>query len=104
MAYTATVTVTNRKPEPVGNGLYALRGSIDVTSYNSTRVAITDVTKYFRDTPTVILGGASDNGYLVAWVGTSVKSWDHLDTGVGETADDADIGAVPFVAFGQATA
>lgn len=99
-AYASTVTLTDRKPKPLGNGLAMLRGTVDVTNYNSTRVAITDITKYFRDTPTVLLGGTLDNGYLGAWVGTSVKCWDHLDTGVGELADDVDAGAVPFVAIG----
>ena len=102
MAYTAAVTLTDRKPVPIGNGLHILRGSVDVTSYNSTRAEITGITKYFRDTPTVLLGGSTDNGYLAAWETSSVKSWDHLDTGVGETANDTDIGAVPFMAIGLA--
>ena len=101
-AYASTVTLLDRKPTPIGNGLSMLRGTVDVTNYNSTRVAITDITKYFRDTdgPHVMLGGASDNGYMVAWETSSVKAWDHLDTGVGEVADDTDIGAVTFVATG----
>ena len=105
MAYTAAVTLTDRKPRPIGDGLYILRGTVNVTSYNSTQAEITDITKYFRDTggPVVILDGASDEGYLVAWDTTAkaVKSWDHLDSSVGETADDTDIGAVAFIAYGK---
>jgi len=85
MAYTATVTVAD-KAKRMGPGVLILRGSIDVTEYAATKVAVTGITGRFRTVPTVILGGATDNGYIAAWDATNsaVKAW-------APTAGDADI-------------
>jgi len=77
-AYSATVTLVDRvanKLSPAGVGF--VRGTIDVTNYNTTLAEISDITGLFRGDPTVVLGGISDNGYLVAWdpTGKAVKAW-----------------------------
>lgn len=77
-AYAAAVTLADNGAQVLaGTPLRILRGRVDVTNYNSTLAAITDITKYFKSTPQVILGGVSDNGYLVAWVpgSSSIKAW-----------------------------
>jgi hypothetical protein len=100
-AYAATLTLAQRNAKAVYPGVGMVYGTINVTNYNSTLVEVA-LDTYFTSDPTVILGGATDAGYLVAWDTTSksVKAWDHLDTGVGEVANDTDIGAVSFIAIG----
>lgn len=76
-AYAATVTLTDTTSHRLIPGLRIVMGTVDVTNYNTTLAEITDITKHFRDAPTVLLGGISDNGFLVAWNSSSkaVKAW-----------------------------
>lgn len=77
-AYAATVTLDHRRPYKIGNDLRLIRGTVDITNYNTTLAEITDITKKFVNSDVnVILGGLTDNGYLVAWVvaSKSIKAW-----------------------------
>jgi hypothetical protein len=78
-AYAATVVLAHRRPFRIGNSISMVRGTVDVTNYNQTLAEITAITKKFRDptTVTVLLGGLTDNGYLVAWIpaSKSIKAW-----------------------------
>ena len=94
-AYAATVTLDASQVKGMRltgtRGFGILRGVVDVTNYNTTLAEITGITKYFVDTPTVILGGISDNGYPVAWIpaSKSIKAWylNAFRTGSTATAD-----------------
>lgn len=80
-AYAATVSRDSLKVHKLGSGgLAILSGTIDVTNYNQTAAEITGITGYFRNAPTVLLGGFSDNGYAVAWDATdkAVKAFNPL--------------------------
>lgn len=110
-AYAATVTLSQLVIKKLPNGLAVLRGLVDVTNYNTARAEITGITGRFKGAPTVLLGGATDNGYIVAWDAAteSIKAWypTQQTAGAGnragvEVANDVDVGAVPFVAFGVA--
>lgn len=77
-AYAATVTVPDLKAKKLAaTGLGILRGTINLSNYNATLAEITGITNLFRSAPTVLLGGISTNGYLVAWDATAqaVKAW-----------------------------
>ena len=77
-AYAATVTLPDLKAKKIAaTGLGMLRGTVDLTNYNATRAEITGITGKFRSDPTVLLGGLSSNGYLVAWDVTdkAIKAW-----------------------------
>lgn len=110
-AYAATVTLAQPTVKKLSTGLGVLRGSIDLTNYNSTRAAITAITSRFKGTPTVIVGACTDNGYAVSWETDSLKAF-YINEGEDgnaqaagastEVANDVDVGAVPFVAFGVA--
>jgi len=107
-AYASSVTLDAPHSKPVGVGVRMIRGTVDVTNYNTTLAEITGITEHFRDTPTVIVGGTTDNGYLVSWVAASkaLKAWkfdyDAVADGAAiEAVTDTDIGAVSFVAFGR---
>lgn len=66
-AYAAAVTSPMRKPQRVSESLYVYHGQINVTNYNSTLAEITGITGKFRGTPTVVLSGISESGYLCHW-------------------------------------
>jgi len=71
--YASTVTIPHNTHIPLRTGRDGIVvGKIDVTNYNSTLVEITDVSKRFSGgTPTVIISGISDNGYLGRWDASS---------------------------------
>lgn len=107
-AYAATVTLDLPKTKRIpGSGLGFMTGTVDVTNYNSTLAAITDITNRFKGSVTVLLNSISDNGYWGHWVdaSSSVKCFigDYSNASDGpalEAPDDTDIGAFHFVAFG----
>ena len=108
MAYTATVTTDQRHPERIGRQLSILTGRVDVTEYNSTLVAITDISGHFRRLDAVLVDGPTDNGYQLAWVSASnaFKAWmsdlsSSVDGPLVELTDAVDAGAVDFVAIGM---
>lgn len=77
-AYAATIVTPMYRPLKIGNDLILFRGTVDVTNYNTTVAEITGITgKFFDGEPTVVLGGISDNGYLVSWDPTDkgIKAW-----------------------------
>ena len=104
-AYSATVTKDSAHAIRVGgnNGTAILTGSVNVTNYNATNVAITDISGAFDDLYQVILNGVSDAGYFGLWTGTSIKCFAaDGDAGAAvELSDDADAGAFPFIAIGR---
>lgn len=108
-AYAATVTLNTRVSHRLVPGLRIVAGEINITNYNTTVAEITDITKHFRNTPTVILGGVSSGGYVVNWDTSDkgVKAWYPTDeTGVNadrvaaEAATDDTVGTVSFIAIG----
>lgn len=77
-AYAAAVTAPDVVAKKLAaTGLGVLRGSVAVSNYNSTLAEITGITGKFRSAPTVLLGGCSSNGYIVAWdaVAKAIKAW-----------------------------
>lgn len=77
-AYAATVTAPDNVAKKLAaTGLGILRGTVNLSNYNSTLAEITGITGKFRSAPTVLLGGASSNGYIVAWdtTGKAVKAF-----------------------------
>lgn len=127
-AYAATVTPADAVAQVLaGTPLRIVRGSVNITNYNPTLAEITGITKFFRTTPTVILGGVSSNGYLVTWVAASksIKAFysegahTHVENTAAtyvqnamtaantaaageEVAADVAVGSVEFVAVGIA--
>lgn len=111
-AYAATVTPADAVAQVIaGTPLRVVRGSVNLSNYNTVLAEITGITKFFRTTPTVILGGASSNGYLVSWVAASksIKAWREnanatylQGPALGEAVTDTNIGSVDFVAIGVA--
>lgn len=71
MAYTATVTSKMKKPERISRSLGVFAGTVNISSYNTTLVAITGITKYFRTGTgtivSVIANGPTDSGFNLAW-------------------------------------
>lgn len=105
-AYAATVTLSGLTPHvaKIAPGVGVLLGTVDVTNYNSTLAEITDITKKFIATPTVLLSTVGDNGgHWGIWVeaSKSVKCFE-IDTGALAEADlDDDCGSFHFIAVGQ---
>lgn len=109
-AYAATVTISGRKAWRSGvSGFSVLRGTVDITNYNTTLATITGISGKFIDNPTVILNSISTNGICGNWVpvSKSIKAWfPTQQTGsVGnraaiECATDTNVGAFQFIAIG----
>lgn len=77
-AYAATVTLKpTGRPFKVGNSLEMIKGTVDITNYNTTLAEITAITDLFRDVPIVVPGAITDNGYLITWIAASkaFKAW-----------------------------
>lgn len=109
-AYAATVVIKSRYHDKVGLGkLGIIRGTVAVTNYNTTTAPITDITKHFRDDPTVIIEGVSTTGYLGNWIGGStdtVKCWigdynNGTDGPLIQAASDVNCGVFNFIAIGR---
>ena len=66
MAYSAVVSLTDVRARRISHGLGIIGGTCDIASYNTTPVAFTGITKYFKSVYHVI-GGASDNGHVFQW-------------------------------------
>ena len=109
-AYAATVTIQGKKAWRTGPGSFGiLRGTVNVTNYNTTLAEITGISKKFRDTPTVILNSISSLGHCGEWVAASksIKCWfpTQQTGGAGnragiEAATDTNIGVFSFIAIG----
>lgn len=115
-AFAQTTTLDQRLPSKMASqpGNKILSGLINITNYNTTTVEITDITKYFKTTPRVVLSGVSSLGYLVTWVPATktVKAWyptNAITSGTyvtsvaapgTEVANDVNVGTVNFIAIG----
>ena len=102
-AHTTTLDSTHAIETGGNKNLAVLTGTVDVTNYNSTNVAVTGVSNAFKSLLDVQLS-LSDNGYLGLWTGTSIKCF-LLPTSAGpatELTDDVDAGAFSFMAVGIA--
>lgn len=100
-AYTASLDQSYSEKTGGNKGLRILTGTVDVTNYNSTNVAVTHISNQFKHLLDVQLS-LSDNGYLGRWTGTSIKCF-LLPTSAGpatELTDDVDAGVFQFVAIG----
>lgn len=103
MAYEATVTLAIPHGVQVAPNINMIMGSVDITKYHSTLVALTDISGAFRGGYAVILSSITDNGYYVSWVAASnsIKAWRALTAAAAtQAANDLDVGKVAFVAFG----
>lgn len=101
-AYASSVAISDPVPQLSANSqMKMIRGVLTVSNYNSTLAEITGITKYFKGTPTVILGGAFSGGNHVGfWVAASKSVKAHVTTTGAEVANDVNMGTVPFIAFG----
>ena len=103
MAYTATVTVDQKHYGSLTISRDAIiTGQIDITNYNSTHVAQTDITKHFRSTKRVVVGSASDNGYLGKWQSSvgAIKVYSATAAAIAQASDGVDAGVFDFIAYG----
>src|SRR4030066_7599 len=78
-AYAATVTPADRVAQKLlPTPLAIIRGTVNITNYNPTLAEITGITKFFRTTPNVLLGGFTTNGYACSWIpaSKSIKCWE----------------------------
>jgi len=122
-AYAATVTLDTPKRVRVGGNIGTISGKVNITNYNTTLVAITDITKHFKSTLDVQIT-TNENVYLAKWVPASssievftpTSAHTHsipagTDAGGGtsgaataavatEVADDTDVGEFGFIAYG----
>lgn len=103
-AYAATVTLGHPTVRKLPNGVGMLFGSVLVSNYNQAKVEITGITSRFKGAPSVILGGVTTTGHLVAWdtASKSIKAFDPASTLGAEVANDVNIGTVSFAAVGIA--
>jgi len=98
MAYTASVTLDTPTAKKIGRRLRVLTGQCNITSYDTTGVEITDITKYFRSIKSVVPDGVSSNGYVIKWDRADkcfhayypTKSHNHVSIQVDATATAAD--------------
>lgn len=100
-AYTAVLDGLHSERIETTGRIGILTGTVDVTNYNSTNAAISEITGNFRTVFDVQLS-ISDGGYGGSWTGTSIKVWT-FPTSAGpatEVADDTDAGVFQFTAIG----
>ena len=76
MAYVASVTTPMNGPERISRSLGLLAGKVTISSYNSTLVEITGISRYFKTGSiagftsgiiSVACEGMSSNGYMCEW-------------------------------------
>lgn len=101
-AYSASLDQTYSQKTGGNQGLRILTGTVDVTNYNTTQAAITEITSQFKHLYDVQLS-ISDNGFFGRWTGTSIEVWEATgNAGAAEEADvDDDAGVFQFVAIGS---
>ena len=105
MAYVETTTIDYKTAERISQNLAVVMGKTDLTTYNTTGVEITDITKYFKTLKRVIADGFSDNLYGVRW-NTTDKCF-HAFAAEGtdsepflEVANGVDVGEINWIAIG----
>lgn len=100
-------TVTSKMLHAVRVGKFGiLAGEVDITNYNTTRIAITGISGKFKS----IIGcvaGPSDLGFMFEWidVDNAFKAYlgDYNNAADGpliEVGVDIDVGSAHFIAFG----
>jgi len=112
-AYAATFELAawekHAERHPVSNVRH-IRGTVNLTNYNSTLAEISDITKHFRKPTTVIVkaSAVTSNGYMVNWVAASkaFKAWrtrlsHSVDGPLIEAANDTNIGTFTIHAIGE---
>ena len=101
-AFAYTHTSKLRKGIKIGPNLTIKAGSINLTNYNSARVAIAEIVGAFKVLVAVIPAGSSSNGYFPSWDGTnSFKAWRALTAAAStEAPNDTNIGTFDYVAIG----
>lgn len=100
-AYAHTTTIDQSHSERIEGRIGILTGTVNVTNYNSTNVAVSEISGQFHTLFGVHLD-ISDEGYGGQWTGTSIKCY-LFPTSAGpatELTDDVDAGLFNFVAFG----
>ena len=72
MAYTAAVTIHAhfRQDERISRSFALIIGTCNLSVYDTTLVAITDITKYFKAVTDVHVSNPSSNGYIAKWNST----------------------------------
>jgi hypothetical protein len=100
-AYSASLDQSYSEKTGGNKGLRILTGTVDVTNYNTTNVAVTEISNQFKHLLDVQLS-ISDNGFFGRWTGTSIKVFEATgNAGAAEEADDDDdAGVFQFVAIG----
>ncbi|TXH53946.1 MAG: hypothetical protein E6Q97_11900 [Desulfurellales bacterium] len=101
-AYASSVTLDDAGPLRFANSqMKMIRGVLTISNYNQTLAEITGITKYFKGTPTVLLGGAFSGGNHVGfWVAASKSVKAYVTSTGSQVASDVNMGTVPFVAIG----
>ena len=108
MADTLTVTVDQRFPQKVGayGKMGLLTGSTTISSYSTSKVAVTQVTGMFRSQLRVNNDSVSSNGYAIRW-DSSTNAWRAYTTGaalsgvLAEATNAANIGSFSWFAVGM---
>ena len=102
-AYAATVTSLMKRAIKIdavrGIGMFA--GKCDITNYNSTGVAITDITGKFKSSAIIaVLGGTAEGADLVEWIDSTNSFKAYVASTGAQVANDVDVGEFDFIAIG----
>lgn len=108
-AYAYTHTSKLRKGIKIGPNLTLRAGRVNITNYNTTLAAITEIQKSFASLVAVVPTGVSSLGHLIEWVAASnsFKAWfpTQQTAGTGnrvgvEVTTDTNVGAFDYIAIG----
>src|SRR6266550_9161348 len=97
--YATTTTLDTPRATRIGNSpMGVLSGSVNLTNYNSAKVAVTAITGQFRGGSNlrVIPEAVSSNGQLVAWDEASSAFKCYVTTTGAEVANDVNVGTFGF--------
>ncbi len=106
MAYVATVTLNPPTCERISKNYGIVQGIVDISTYNTTLVEITDITKHFKTILSVV-AAIGDSGWMLEWIAVSgaFKAWEPANADVGdgplqECSNADDISIAKFIAIG----
>lgn len=99
-AYAATITLDSTRAERISRNLGILTGSCNITNYNTTLAALTDITGKFTSVKQVLCDTVSTSGYHVRWISASSSFKAYVQTTGVEVASDTAIGTFGFIAIG----
>jgi len=99
-AYAETTTLVDKQRLEPG-GLSICTFTVNLTNYNSTLAAITDITDHFQTNgiKTVICDSVSDEGYWQIWVSAS-NAFKAFKAAATEQDDDTDHGQFNAIVIG----